>query len=341
MIESDYSGVRVAVVGATGFIGRWVARALSRQGAQVVSLVRNREAMDALAGRYGIRTEIAEVDLADTAAVSALIERVRPSIAFNLAGYGVDPVEREEATMQQINVVLPTTLARAVSSFRDPAWRGQALVHTGSALEYGSMRGELSEDAAPNPLDRYGESKLAATKALAEIAAETRLRAITARLFTVYGPGENRGRLLPSLIDASRSGVSVQLTAGEQQRDFCYVEEVADGLLRLGLSDAAPGETVNLATGRLTPVREFILTAARILPIPQQHLEFGAKAVRENEMWQGPVKVERLRKLVNWVPVVDIEDGIRRTLAFEIQGHDSDAWSQSDVAISRERSDAA
>jgi nucleoside-diphosphate-sugar epimerase len=341
VIESEYSGVRVAVVGAAGFIGRWVARALSRQGAQLVSLVRDREAMNAIAGRYGIRAEVAEVDLADTVAVSALIERVRPSITFNLAAYGVDPLEREEGVMRQINVVLVTALARAVSSFRDPAWRGQALVHAGSALEYGSTRGELSEDAAPNPLDQYGKSKLAATKALAESAAETGLRAMIARLFTVYGPGEKRDRLLPSLIEASRSGGPVHLTAGDQQRDFCYVEEVAEGLLRLGLSDAAPGETVNLATGHLTSVREFILCAARILPIPQQDLEFGAKPVRDNEMWHGPVRVDRLRKLLNWVPVVDIEEGIRRTVAFDVEGRDTDPWRESGVTRSKERSDAA
>ena len=73
-------------IGPTGFIARWVARALSRQGAQVVSVVRNREAMKAIASRYGIRNEIAQVDPADNAAVSALIEGLRPSITFDSRG---------------------------------------------------------------------------------------------------------------------------------------------------------------------------------------------------------------------------------------------------------------
>ena len=81
------------------------------------------------------------------------------------------------------------------------------------------------------------------------------MRAVTARLFTVYGPGEHCGRLLPSLIEAARAEKPLELTAGTQLRDLTYVEDVAEGLLRLGLAQAEPGSVVNLATGHLTMVR--------------------------------------------------------------------------------------
>lgn len=168
-----------------------------------------------------------------------------------------------------------------------------------------------------NPMGSYGASKLAGTRLLTHRASELGVRAVTARLFTVYGPGEHRGRLLPTLIEAAKSGAPVSLTEGRQERDFCYVDDVANGLLRLGLSDATGGETVNLASGRLTSVRDFALTAARVLGIPKERLEFGQQPVRDDEMWQGRVRIDRLRQLVEWLPSTDIEQGVRRTMEFE------------------------
>jgi dTDP-glucose 4,6-dehydratase len=140
---------------------------------------------------------------------------------------------------------------------------------------------------------------------------------LTARLFTVYGPGEHSGRLLPSLLETAMSGNPLKLTAGSQQRDFTYVEDVAEGLLRLGLCQAKPGEIVNLATGKLTSVRHFAETAARILQIPSQALNFGQLPTRTEEMAHSEVSVERMRHLIGWVPTTEIAKGIRKTLEFE------------------------
>jgi nucleoside-diphosphate-sugar epimerase len=138
-----------------------------------------------------------------------------------------------------------------------------------------------------------------------------------ARLFTVFGPGEHPGRLLPSLQAAAASGGAVALTAGRQRRDFTYVEDVAEGLLRLAVSGVRPGEVVHLATGRLTSVREFAESAASVLGIDRQSLRFGALPDLPEEMWQDDVDVERLRALTGWAPETSISDGIRRAREFE------------------------
>jgi nucleoside-diphosphate-sugar epimerase len=317
MTDLSYSGVRVAVFGASGFIGRWVARALTRENANVLLVVRDRKSMERIADRYGIRGEIVELDLIDRRAAASFLEHTRPAITFNLAGYGVDPAERDERVMHEVNVELTSVLIDAVADRRDPDWNGQAVVHAGSALEYGATHGELSENSPTNPIEPYGTSKLAATRLLTHRAAELGVRAVTARLFTVYGPGEHSGRLLPSLVEAAKSGSSVSLTEGRQERDFCYVEDIAEGLLRLGVSHATAGETVNLASGKLTSVRDFTLTAARVMRIPEDRLAFGAKAVRDDEMWQGRVRTDRLRKLLDWAPSTEIDEGVRRTWEFE------------------------
>ncbi|MBI4589076.1 MAG: NAD-dependent epimerase/dehydratase family protein, partial [Candidatus Rokubacteria bacterium] len=282
--DGPYCGVRAAVLGASGFIGRWVARALCAERADVYLVVRDGTHARAIFSRYGIRGTVVEQDLGEPAAAGALVRTIRPSITFNLVGYGVDPSERDDRTAYAINAFLVEALCGAAAEACDRRWRGQDIVHVGSALEYGDIGGSLSEDSAPKPTTLYGRSKLAGTEVLLRSCPALGLKGLTARLLTVYGPGEHRGRLLPSLVDAARMGKSVRLTAGDQKRDFTYVEDVAGGLLRLGLAAAKPGEIVNLASGQLTSVRTFAETAAEILNLPQDRLEFGAIPTRPEEM---------------------------------------------------------
>ena len=306
---SGYRGVRAAVLGASGFIGRWVARKLSDAGAQPYLVVRNRS---------GIQGEVIEADLLDTSALADLYRRIRPSITFNLAGYGVDASERDEALAYRINAELPRAICEAAATARDASWPGQLVIHTGSAAEYGQADGALPEDGPAFPTTLYGKSKLAGTHAVTESCRALGVPGITARLFTVYGPGEHTGRLLPSLIEASITSHPLDLTAGLPRRDFTYVEDISEGLLRLGLVAGHGEPVVNLATGRLTEVREFVKTAAGILGIPLANLKFGAIPARPGEMEHDPVALDRLRRLLDWIPTVTIAEGVRKTLEISV-----------------------
>lgn len=313
----SYRGVPVAVLGASGFIGRWVAGALSAQGAKLYLIVRDAAAAERIFSRHNVQGKIVEVDLSDAVALRTLFGKIRPSITFNLAGYGVKPGERQEEGFHQINTSLVETICEAIAQRCDPTWEGQDLIHVGSALEYGAIGGNLCEDSIPNPTTTYGKSKLKGTEALESCCEALGIKGLAARLFTVYGPGEHPGRLLPSLLDTARTGKSLRLTSGRQKRDFTYVEDVAEGLLRLGLVKDKPEKTVNLSTGHLTTVRRFSETVAKIVQIPYDRLEFGTIPTREEEMEHESVAVGRLRQMISWVPPLGIEQGIRRTVEFE------------------------
>ncbi|MBS1788251.1 MAG: NAD(P)-dependent oxidoreductase [Acidobacteria bacterium] len=305
------------VLGASGFIGRWVSRRLCSQGARPFLLVRNLAAAERVFSDYEISGEIIEADFRHLASVGTIIGKVKPDVVFNLAGYGIDRSERDEEQAYRINADLVEMICKAMAMNPKPNWTGQNIVHVGSALEYGDIAGNLAEASPVNPTTLYGKSKLAGTNLLSQFCRKLGVKGITARLFTVYGPGEHDGRLLPSLLKAANDGQVLPLTAGTQQRDFTYVEDVADGLLRLAATQAQPGAVVNLATGRLTTVRRFIETAASILNIPENQLQFGAIPTRTEEMQHDPVAVDRLRRLVNWTPQTDIAEGIRRTKVFQ------------------------
>lgn len=321
-IAAAYRGSRALVLGGTGFIGRWVARQLSQTQATLLVAVRDRALFERIAGPWGITAESLTFTALDDASVARVVREAEPDIVFNLTGYGVDRDETQPDEMWQINQQLVRQAALAVSRLSpDTAWsQGRRFVHVGSALEYGLLEGVATEDGDAEPHTPYGRSKLAGTLAVREVASATGLRAVTARAFTVFGPGEHPGRLLPAIRRAAATGTTVHLSAGTQSRDFCYVEDVAEGLLRLGISTATtPGEVVNLGTGRMISVREFADTAASVLNLPGERMVFGAEPVRADEMRISGVDVRRLESLTGWKPTSALDVSLRRAADFE--GH--------------------
>lgn len=324
---SCYGGRSVLVTGASGFIGRWVCQALSRAGAELWMVARDERALRRLAATYGFHGQYLSADLGDRGAFEDLVETSAPDATVNLVGYGVEPSEREERSMHRLNVELVEEMAMAVHRAAPKSdWTGCRFVHVGSAFEYGPLQGRITEETEARPNSAYGEAKLAATRRLAAVCERTGLRAVTARVPTVYGPGEHDHRLFPSLIRAASSGEPMELTSGIQERDFTYVEDVAEGLLRVGLQPDWPkNRVVNLCTGILTSVRGFVEAAVEILEIEADKIRLGALSHRPDEVWQGPLDVARLARATGWTPSVTVREGIRATRDFlaATQGEES------------------
>jgi nucleoside-diphosphate-sugar epimerase len=312
---TSYRDSRALVFGASGFIGRNVAAALCEHGAHVVLAMRDPHASLRVLVDHLIAGDVRKVDLSQAGEAAKLVRAVQPDIVFNLAGYGVDREERDQTLARRLN----TSLVREIVDAIEPndRWRGQCLVHVGSALEFGEVGGDFSHPWHCAPTSLYGRTKFDGSLQLRDVAEQRRLRAVCARLFTVYGPGEHDGRLLPTLLANARTSGRILLSAGTQRRDFTYVGDVVEGLLRVGLVDHeyAP-RALNIATGELHTVREFVERASDVLAIQRERLQFGALETRAEEMQHDPISIASLRALVGWTPTTSIEDGVRRTQAF-------------------------
>lgn len=158
----------------------------------------------------------------------------------------------------------------------------QLAVFLGSCEEYGDTTPPFVEAGPLRAVSPYGWAKIAAHDAVQMIARQRGFPLCWARPFLTFGPGQTGELVVPSLVRACNRGDTIQLTAGEQTRDFIYVHDVVAMLATiLTCPAAAVGRTFNLASGRPRTIREVGETIRRI--VGRGRLEWGALPYRDGE----------------------------------------------------------
>ena len=289
-----FRGRRCLVTGARGFIGTVLTRALRQAGAELSSPRRG------------------ELDVGDTLSVETWVREFSPEYVFHLASEGVSqplPLAR----LRYANVEGTRNLVAARGRLSMPP----RIVLLGSGFEYGAKEGALIETDVSAPFSDYGVSK---TEACALARQEgCGLSVAWVRLFNVYGGGEAEARLLPALVSRTAQGLPVEVTEGEQLRDFAYVDDVAEGLLRLALSlPAQPSwEIYNLGSGEGVRLRDFIEEVAEALRERRLNpdIRFGAKPYRPGEPMKYLPDISKLRHHLHWSPSTPLAAGVRTAVA--------------------------
>lgn len=307
--EADYEDVRfpLIVTGASGFVGARVVRLALERGHPVTAVVGPTSNVERLAPLGG-EIQLVRVDITDRTALRDLVLATRPAACVHLAAAGAVVREDELDTLLATNALAPAVLAQALA--RAGCRR---LVTAGSSSEYGTVAGPMDESMACDPDDYYGVAKLAGGL-LARIAgARYGLETVHARLFSVYGPGEDRRRLVASVIDALLAGRPIALTPGEQVRDFVYVDDVAEALLDATARPGLDGLTLNLGTGIQTTVRRLCQTVAELTG-GRDLLAFGELPYRNGERFQWRAGTNRAEQALGWRARTPLRLGLERTV---------------------------
>ena len=307
---------RVLVTGAGGFIGANLVRALLEGGARVVALVRPEGSVGRLAGLED-DVEIVGVDLRAPESLHSVVAGVRPELAVNLAAVTGHPQTPGERLAHLEVSVLGT--ARLVEALAVAGCR--RLVHIGSSLEYGPSSDPMSEDDRLRPTVPRGAAKAAESIVCLVWAGALGVPALVLRPFSVYGPWEHESRLVPTALRATIDGTELRLTEPDVVRDFVYVGDVVEAIVRaLEAPDGVDGEIVNVGSGVQTTVEELVATIGRVVG-RETHVRHGAYPVLAHDSRTWVADVERARRLLGWESSTPLEEGLRRTQAWlEAQG---------------------
>jgi nucleoside-diphosphate-sugar epimerase len=299
--------LRVLITGGSGFIGAVLARAEVAAGSEVHLLLRPEANLWRLAGLEGRYAHQAG-DLRDAAAVRRAVEACRPDVVYHLATHGAYPSQKERQTVLATNLLGTANVLDALVG-RDY----QALVHTGSSSEYGHKDAPMREDDVLEPRTDYGVTKAAATL-LCRAEAFRGAPVTTVRVFSAYGPWEEPTRLVPYVLDCCLRGVAAQVTAGQQPRDFIYVDDVVDLIRLAARRPPCRGRILHAGTGRQSTVRQMIETIHAVCGGPPP--VFGAEPVRPDEPRRWLASIEQTAAVTGWRPAHDLAGGIARMKAW-------------------------
>lgn len=354
MTDGKGSRMRVFLTGATGFIGSHVAEALVAGRHEVTCLVRpqsSRWRLSEVEGR--LRYEVGDLE-----SVRQLASGLRGHDAvIHLAAYGVSRGQSEYPHALATNVL--GTANAVIAAAEASVGR---LVLAGSCMEYGQPPGfrvqgsgfgeplhpgkacamdrvepstfdvrslagtPIGEDRPLWPCHVYGATKAAATVAAIGAARQLGVPLIVLRPFHVLGPKEEQSKFIPSLICRALDGKEVQMTRGEQIRDYCYVTDIAQAFvaaLEIGFrnlegcdtsckGDGSPA-VVNVGTGKGRPLAE--IAAAVLRRVPEAgRLAATSLPYRTDEVWSLVADVSAARRLLGWQATTSVEEGICRTI---------------------------
>jgi len=302
------SSQRVAVTGATGFLGGHVLKQLQAAGAAVVAVVdRNR------GSRHGsLPVETLSFDRPDQ--MVATVRAARPDYVIHL--HAVVTTERSAAAVQRTiesNLLPSLDLMVACDEMKV-----KRLVLMGSGEEFGPVTGPFDEYTIADPPSPYGASKAAVSGYAKMFHRAFNLPVVVLRPSVVYGPFQAPRMLVPQVMHALREGREIAVTEGRQTRDFIYVEDVARGILSALTAPEIDGHSYNLASGEVVTVKECL---ARIEAISGRTglIRYGAIPYKTGEIFSYEPVAERTYAALDWRPRFSLDQGLQNTWAALIQ----------------------
>jgi len=310
-----WTGRRVLVTGAGGFIGSHVAERFVTLGATVRAFVRYTGS-----GSWGwldespLRGDM-EVVAGDVTDAEGVRQAMRGSeVVCHLAALIAIPYSyRAALSYLRTNVEGTLNVLQAARELD-----GVRVVHTSTSEVYGTARYVPIDEAHPV----HGQSPYSATKIGADKLAEAYhlshgLPVVIVRPFNTFGPRQSARAIIPTIITQALTQPTVKLGNLHPTRDLTFVTDTADGFALAAASQDAVGRTVNLGTGTEVSVEQLARTIAGMLGTTLS-IEQDTDRVRP-----AGGEVDRLlsdntlaRQLLGWKPGVTLEEGLQRTIAW-------------------------
>jgi dTDP-glucose 4,6-dehydratase len=308
----QWSGKRVLVTGAGGFIGSHLTEHLAELGARVRALVRYHSRgtagwLESSPCRDGI--EIVRGDIRDAASVRRAVQGV--DVVFHLAALIGIPYSYEAPdSYVRTNVDGTLHVLQAALDFATPR-----VIVTSTSEVYGTARTvPIAEDHPLQAQSPYSATKIAADKLAESFVCAFNAPVAIARPFNTYGPRQSARAVIPTLITQVLSGGEVRIGNLSPTRDFSFVSDTVAGFTALAEHSEVTGE-FNFGAGKEISIAALAQTIAELTG-REVNLVSSPDRIRPDTS-----EVERLcadnrkaREILGWLPRVPLRDGLARTI---------------------------
>jgi nucleoside-diphosphate-sugar epimerase len=296
------------VTGGAGFIGSHISEALVKRGHRV-------RVADNFATGYkkNLRdgVEFVEGDCADPAFAARIVEGMDyvihqaaiPSVPRSVK----DPVESNRANIDATLEMLVASRDRGVRRF----------VFAGSSSVYGDTPSLPKSETMPtNPLSPYGLQKLMGEKYCQMFTRLYGFETVTTRYFNVFGPRQDPSSpysgVISQFVCALREGRRpIIFGDGEQTRDFTFVGNVVDAVMRSAETPGVGGEVFNIATNGRVSLNQLLATLNRIFG---SDIEPVYQHARAGDVRDSQADISKAQRMLGYQPIVGFEEGLRETV---------------------------
>jgi UDP-glucose 4-epimerase len=295
----QFRGQKVLVTGGSGFIGSHLSRRLCNAGTEVHAISRRRRSREEnnLRWRQG--------DLSDWATARDLVREVKPDVIFHLASHVMSARDLENVMPTfQNNLLSTVNILTAASEI------GCRRIILSNSLEEPDPGDPTSIPSSP-----YAAAKWASSGYARMFHALYQLPVVILRLFMVYGPEQQDLRkLIPYVTLCLLRGEAPELTSGQRQVDWIYVDDVVDGLIAAAEAGNVEGKTIDIGSGELVSVRNVVEDLTRLVN-PKIDPFFGALAERPLEQVRRADVAATLAQ-IGWKAKTSLKEGLQNTVSW-------------------------
>lgn len=305
------SPIKVLVTGVAGFIGSNLAHELLCRGIDVVGIDSITDYYDPavkwanLARLKQPAFDFVQGDLNLLDLGSLIDDSIE--VVFHLAGqpgvrksWGEGFASYTRANVEATQRILEAALGRS---------QQMKFIYASSSSIYGEAETyPTTESALPKPFSPYGVTKLAGEHLVSLYSANYGLPATSFRFFTVYGPGQRPDMAFTRFLRAADTGEEIVVYgSGEQIRDFTYVGDIVDALIRAGLTDSDIPRVMNLSGGASVSVLDVLTTIAEIVP---RSLNVRKAQPARGDVFRTGGDSSLARRSLGWTPSVSLREGL-------------------------------
>ena len=304
---------KILIVGGTGYIGRHLVRRCLQHSPHIVCVGRERP-LSPTNGMADVR--IVHTDMRKPKQLKTDLADDGFDYVFNLGGY-IDHRSFLDGGRQVVDAHFNGVMNLIACLNRE---RLKGFVQIGSSDEYGNCPAPQQEAMREQPISAYSLAKTAATHLIQTLAGTENFPGVVLRLFLVYGPGQDEGRFLPQIIKGCLDDLAFKTSEGKQLRDFCFVEDVVDAMVRAAVRPTARGHVINIGSGEPITIREMVQKIVGMTgggkPL------WGTFPYRTGENMALYPDTHMAYRLLDWKPRTGLEEGLAKTIEHYRPGKD-------------------
>lgn len=289
----------ILIIGGTGFIGYHLAKKCLKKNFKVTSISKNRPKKI----RFLKKVKYIICDINN----KKILKKIDNNFDYvvNLGGY-VDHKNKQETYRSHylgLKKLTKIFIKKKIKKF----------IQIGSSMEYGRVKSPQKENFTCYPESIYAISKFLSTKHLIALYKKKNFPAVILRLYQVYGPNQDKNRLIPIIIDSCKNNKSFPCSSGVQLRDFLFVDDLIDAILRC-LDKKVEGKIINIGSGKIIQVKKIINQIVNFYKAGKPL--FGSIKLRNEEMLRVYPSLLSARKFLGWKSKVSFGKGILKTINF-------------------------